>query len=272
MTTNSKQLLMAIILPLVLFFVQPVVIGFDHSHSLFTQVLEKNVNSGTVNYRELQKDRQIFDEYITQLESVGGVNFASWSREQKLAYWVNAYNAFTIEVILDNYPIKPSKGLKAKLYPKNSIRQIPGVWDKIKFNAGGMLLTLNHMEHEILRKEFDEPRIHFAIVCASVGCPELWNHAYEANNIDQQLEAAAKRFVRDRAKVRVDLAGGALYLSKILQWFKEDFTTFTGETKYGKYNGVVSFCYQYFPRTVQRQLKSSKLDLEWLDYDWSLNE
>ena len=246
--------------------------NFDHSHSQFTRVLTEFVKDGTVNYRNLQQKPDSFNEYIKQLESIKESEFDQWNQEEKLTYWVNAYNAFTINIILENYPIKKGKGLKAKMYPENSIRQISGVWDKINVKSGGKSFTLNDMEHEVLRKKFEEPRIHFAIVCASIGCPELWNHAYEAKHIDDQLEQATKRFVKNREKVRVDLTNGTLYLSKILDWFKEDFSEFKGETKYGKYNGVVSFCYGYFPKAVQNQLKSNRLRIKWLEYDWSLNE
>ena len=252
--------------------IHPVKADFDHTHNLLTQTLSEYVNDGKVNYKELKIQTKLFHQYIGQLEAVNRSEFSSWNQSQMLAYWINAYNAFTIELILKHYPIKKGKSLKARLYPDNSIRQIPGVWDEIKVMAGGRPITLNDIEHEVLRKEFRNPRIHFAIVCASVGCPELWNHAYEAENIDAQLEQAAKRFIRDRQKVWIDLTDDTLYLSKIFQWFHKDFSKIKGVTKYGKFNGVVALCYQYFPKAVHQQLQATKLDIKWLDYDWSLNE
>ena len=241
------------------------------NHNSFTQVLGKYVKNGSVDYKGLKKDQDLLNQYINQLQSVSTEEIKEWNREEKLAYWINSYNAYTIRIILNHYPIKKSSTLKARFYPDNSIKQIPGVWDDIKVKAGEKELSLNEIEHGILRKDFNESRIHFAIVCASIGCPELWNQAYEAEHLEKQLEQAATKFVSDRQKIKVDLSKNTLYLSKILQWFREDFSKYSEDLKYGKNNGVVSFCFKYFPKAVSEQLRREKLKIKWLDYDWSLN-
>ena len=253
--------------------VLPAHAGFDHTQKKWTTILSTHVNDrGRVNYKALLKNRSEFDGYIDDLRSVKNSEITSWSRDNQLAFWINAYNASAMKIILDNYPIKPDTGLKAKFYPANSIKQIPGAFDEIKNTVAGQELTLNYLEHEILRKKFQEPRIHFSIVCVSVGCPYIWNHAFEGGNLEEHLSAAAKRFVKNRVNVKLNLPKNEIYLSKIFKWFHEDFAKFSGVTKYGKYNGVVSFCSSYFSKPLQNQIKSTKVKIIWFDYDWSLNE
>ena len=187
--------------------------GFDHSHSLWTTVLNRHVNNGVVDYRALSRNRDDMNTYIKEIGAVAILDYRSWTRPQKLAYWINAYNAFTMRVILDNYPIKSGRTLKGKFYPDNSIQQIPDVWDSARNRTVEGNVSLNHIEHEILRKQFHEPRIHFSIVCASIGCPKLWNQGFDATQLDQQLDAAAKRFVRNRSNVKLDLRDETIYFS-----------------------------------------------------------
>ena len=246
--------------------------GFDHSHRLFTEILARYSSNGRVDYRGLRANRAKLDSYVSQLGAVGRSDYRNWTRPQKLAYWINAYNAFAIQTIIDNYPIRSGQTFKGKFYPDNSIQQIPGVWDDITHKTAEGQISLNHIEHKILRKELQESRIHFCIVCASIGCPQLWNQAFEAANLETQLEAAADRFVGDPVNVRVDLREEAIYLSKIFKWFHEDFERFARLGRYGKYDGVVSFCLNYLPKAFHRQLTSTRMDIEWIDYDWTLNE
>ena len=258
---------------LLISMVLPAQASFDHTQKKWTEILSAHVNDrGQVNYKALLKNRGEFDEYIKDLRSVKNLEIKSWNRNNQLAFWINAYNASAMKIILDNYPIKPGKGVKAKFYPANSIKQISGAFDEIKNAVAGQQLTLNHLEHEILRKKFREPRIHFSIVCVSVGCPYIWNHAFEGGNLEEQLSAAAKRFVKNRVNVKLNLPKNEIYLSKIFKWFHEDFEKFTGATKYGKYNGVVSFCSKFFSKPLQKQIHSTKAKIIWFDYDWSLNE
>ena len=215
--------------------------GFDHGHALWREVLAKHVDGGQVGYRELHADTGKLDEYLRQVGAVDAEEYGGWTRRQSLAYWINAYNAYTLKTILDHYPLK-RRGLMGRRFPANSIRQIPGVWDKLAFRAGGEQLTLNDMEHKKMRDELKEPRIHFAIVCASIGCPALQGQAFTAAKLEAQLDAAARQFVRDRAKVKLDAAGGVIHLSKLFDWFSGDFAKSRGVSGYGELDGVLSFC------------------------------
>ncbi len=245
--------------------------AFDHSHETWNGLLKTYAKKGRVNYQQLiAKDLAKLTKYLNLLAGVTETEIKNWSRQEKLAYWINAYNACTFKAITDNYPIK-ARGMARLRFPTNSIRQIPGVWDKLKFKAGGQNLTLNQIEHEKLRAQLKEPRIHFALVCASVGCPDLRNEAYTADRIEEQLEDGAKRFVRDPTKVRIDRKAGKLYLSQILKWFGNDFKDYKAVAGYGKQQGIVSFVTQYSQPTSTDAIKATKLKVAWLDYDWTLN-
>ena len=157
--------------------------GFDHSHHQWDALLQRYVVGSTVRYRVWARDRGGLDAYVRSFTRVTGEQFAEFTEPQKLAFWINAYNAFTIQVVLDHYPIRPHL---LSLSPANSIRQISGVWDDFYLEAGGGRYSLNQIEHEILRAKFGEPRIHVAINCASVGCPPLRQEAYRASRIEER--------------------------------------------------------------------------------------
>lgn len=253
--------------------------SFDQSHSIFDSLLKKNVKNGKINYKGFISSGDRFDFYLKQLASVSGDDFSSWTRNEKLAYWINAYNAFTIKAVIDNYPIERNLDISAVIYPKNSIRQIDGVWDELKFSAAGKEVTLNEIEHEILRKEFNEPRIHTAIVCASIGCPDLMHDAYKANKIDQQLESSSSAFVNNPDKgVRVDMKKKEVHLSKIFNWFGMDFVGKYGTDEFfrgrdNKQRGVLNFVRMHINSEEKKEfLESNDFSISYIDYDWSLNE
>jgi hypothetical protein len=231
--------------------------AFDHSHAAWDTELKLYVNSkGLVDYRSWKPKSAALDAYLQTLASA---NTTGWTRDQQLALWINAYNAITLRYILDAYPVA-------------SIRDIDGVWKSKRATVAGRSLTLDSIEHQILRKDLREPRIHFAIVCASIGCPNLIPQAFRADGLSAQLDAAATAFVRNPQKVRLDAAREEIHLSRIFKWFGEDFEDFTGVSRYwGKTNGILSFVAKYLPKGSQRYVRGEKLDVEWLDYDWSLN-
>ena len=221
------------------------------SHTLFDQVLQKYVDTlGNVDYAGLAKDRSTFDSYI-QLLSNNHPNTKNWSGKERLAYWINAYNAYTIQLILDHYPVAGIKEIK------NGIPFVNSVWD-IKFiNLGGEKFDLNNIEHGILRKEFADPRIHFALVCASMSCPKLQQFAFTAEQLDEQLDQAAREFFN--APYRNNITGNPIGLSKILSWYWTDFK----DTYVDRY----ALLEQYAETEIDRDAK-----IDFLDYDWSLNE
>lgn len=232
-------------------------LAFDHSHTDFDADLKRYVNAqGLVDYRTWKRNDARLNAY---LQSMATATMRGWSRDQQLAFWINAYNAITIRYILDAYPVE-------------SIRDIDGVWKKKTFTVAGRPLTLDHIEHVIMRKEIREPRIHFAINCASIGCPDLLPAAFLPTNLSAQLDSVSAAFVRNPQKVRLDAAKGDIYLSRIFKWFGEDFEGYTGVKGYwGKGNGILSFVANHLPKGSQRYVRAEKLDIEWLDYDWSLN-
>jgi hypothetical protein len=253
--------------------------SFDHTHSDFDSLLKSHVHDSRVDYQGIIKSSDELDTYLRQLGSVSEANYENWTEEQKLAFWINAYNAFTIKAIIDNYPIKRSFSLVGLFVPSNSILQIGGVWSEVQFRTVGKMVTLEEIEHEILRKEFNEPRIHFAINCASKGCPNLRNEAYRPDIIYQQLESQAIDFINDPMKgVKIDHGNNKVKLSKIFKWFGKDFITRYGNTDL--FNGrnatekaVLSVVVNYLQDQDKKEfLKGNNFKISYLSYDWSLNE
>jgi len=225
----------------------------DHapSNALWTKVLKKYVNqSGLVDYKGLLKDRSELNQYLSLLSSNPPSD--KWSTNEKKAYWINAYNAFTVKLILDHYPVKSIKDIGPAI-------QIPFVntpWAKKFFKIGGEEMKLDEIEHSILRKQFNDPRIHFTLVCASRSCPKLRKEAYEAATLEQQLDDQGRAFLGDRSKNIIST--DKLQLSKIFSWFKGDFT---------KNGSLIDFLNKFSPVRIDKNA-----DIDYLDYNWNLNE
>ena len=205
--------------------------------------------------------------------------YEEWTEEEKLAFWINAYNAFTIKAIIDHYPITRSFSIVGLFVPSNSILQIKGVWDKLQFKAVGKMVTLEEIEHEILRKEFNEPRIHIAINCASVSCPDLRNEAYVPGKLEEQLTQASVAFINNPEKgLYINEGDGIVKFSKIFNWFGEDFIagygddhSFEGRSK--KENAVINFALTYVDSTSKKEyLTRNNFRIGYLNYDWHLND
>jgi len=247
---------------LIILFTSVSAFAFDHSYSDWDQFLERHVKNGLVDYSVIERSPAEFEKIVRELEGVTIKEYEGWSSPQRMAFWINAYNVGAIKHIVDNYPLKKSFGLSALRYPTNSIQQITDVWNKPVLNLLGKKVSLNHIENEVLRKDFGDPRIHFAIVCASIGCPVLMEEAYNAEKLDIQLNDQIKEFVNTPSKFRYDADKNTLYLSPIFKWFGEDFE---------KKGGVISFLKDYAPQDIASKL-SNTTRIEWQDYDWSLNE
>ncbi|MCF8260082.1 MAG: DUF547 domain-containing protein [Melioribacteraceae bacterium] len=236
--------------------------NFAQDHSIFTTVLQKYVEDGWVNYEELKKDSE-FKNYLEILHKTDPSKLNA--DEVKLAFWINAYNAFTLEIILEFYPVESINDLHSGgLYLGTVLGTT--VWDKDLFEINGKMISLNYIEHEILRKDFEEPRIHFAIVCASIGCPQLRNEAFESDKIYKQLEEQSIQFVNDKTKNLFDLQNREAKISKIFDWFEEDF----GEND----EQVLIYLANFLPKEVAEDIKmnADKWDLGYTDYDWNLND
>ncbi|MCJ8328426.1 MAG: DUF547 domain-containing protein [Lentisphaeria bacterium] len=227
-------------------------------HAGFTALLSKHVKKGMLSYKGIQKDEALLDAYLKELENT---DTSKLTANQGLAFWINAYNAFTIKLILSKYP------------EIDGIKDIPKRWDLDQWNAGGKNYSLNHIEHKILRVKYDDPRIHFAIVCASISCPSIANRAYEADTVDAQLTQGAKAFFANSEKgftstTGKTFTGKAKYtisISKILKWFSEDFE---------RNGSKIDFILPFLPEKEQAFVKKHKDDLsiDYLTYNWKLND
>lgn len=212
---------------------------FDHSE--FKNLLQNHVTSqGIVNYKGFSSDKTALRSYIKSLGENTPID--TWTKEDKLAYWINAYNAMTIDLILRNPSVK-------------SIKDIKDPWDQRLWKLDEKWYSLNQIEHEILRK-MNEPRIHFAIVCASVSCPKLQNEAFTASNLDTQLTNATKEFLSDSSKN--ELSKNRINLSKIFKWFGKDFK---------QNQSLVDFLNKYSNIGILQNASKS-----YMDYDWNLND
>ena len=253
-TTTIKKLIAAILLYGV--FVTPAGAGeFDHSHKPYANVLKQYVKDGLVDYSGLKSNPKDLSLYLDEAAAVSEANFKSWAKEQQLAFLINLYNAETLRLIIDHYPVRSIKDIAA---------DSKGPWELPVVSLFGKKITLNHLEHGVIRKDYDEPRVHFALVCAALGCPPLRSDPYTAEKLNQQLEEQGKRFISDSTKNRVDLENRIVYLSPIFQWFPQDFVKKSGS--------VLVFVEAYFPDKVSNELRRENFKIEYTNYDWSLND
>jgi hypothetical protein len=246
-------------------------------HASYGAVLAAHVDEhGLVSYRALKEHPAALAEYLDRLAKLDPADVASWPDEDRIALYLNAYNAFTLEAILDHYPIQPGGFFASIRFPKNSIRQIRGVWDTIEWKLLGANFTLDQIEHEILRKQFNEPRIHMALVCAAKGCPPLRNEPYLGKILDAQLEDQARRFMADPAKFRVDRERGVVSLSSIFKWFAADFVKRYGDGGPAGFDvsekAVLNFVARCAKPADADYVRAGGFRIEYLDYDWTLNE
>lgn len=223
------------------------------SHEIWNALLKKHVNNtGKVNYKGLLSDSAQLNKYL-KLLSENSPNEKTWSDNEQKAYWINAYNAFTVKLILKYYPIKSIKDIGSKI-------QIPFVntpWDVKFIKIGKDTYDLNNIEHAKLRRKFNDARVHFALVCASRSCPILHNEAYIPDKLDSQLNTQAKVFLSD--KTRNIIAELNSQLSKIFDWYAMDFKS--------KGVSVIDFINKYSDVKI-----NSKAKISYLEYSWSLNE
>lgn len=218
-------------------------------HSLWAELLEAHVKLGVVDYKGFQKDEKKLDQYLEALENVSPDTL---DRDAQFAYYINLYNAWTVKLILTEYP------------DIESIKDIGGFfsspWKKKIVRVKGGVLTLDNVEHDILRPQFKDPRVHFAVNCASRGCPPLRSEPYRGPDLDRQLDDATAGFINDPQ--RNYLKGNALYVSRIFKWFKEDFN-----------DDIAGFIIQYADPPLKAALEAGagRIEIEYLDYDWGLN-
>ncbi len=243
--------------------------GFDQNHKAFDRLLKDFVKpQGLVDYQGLQKRRVELDRYLAGLQAVTVTEFAKWTGMQREAYWINAYNAFTLRLILDNYPVDSIKdlgGLFSSVFSKEYIplAHLAQVDKRSEVSTRGKL-SLGEVEHDILAHVSRTPLFHFAIVCASWSCPPLRNEAYTAAKLDQQLAAQTRQFLADASKNDTSLKKGRYRVSKIFDWAEDELDDYPG--------GIRALLKKFGPASVTEDLGFAKAKIKYRDYDWSLNE
>jgi hypothetical protein len=240
----------------------------------YAAALEHVNDSGLVDYAGLKANPEALNAYLTSVANLDPEAYESWSAPQQIAFWCNVYNAYTLKAIIEHYPIEASL-LKSLAHPKNSIRQIDGVWDELQWPVMGRQMTLDNIEHDTLRKEFDEPRIHAALVCAAMGCPPLRDEPFEGDRLDEQLDDQMRRYLGVPERFRIDRDDDVVYLSSILKWYGEDFvTTYGTNDAFTKFSEVERAVLNAVTRYVDEAeyLKTADYTIKYLDYDWTLNE
>ncbi|MEE8143428.1 MAG: DUF547 domain-containing protein [Planctomycetota bacterium] len=216
-------------------------------HAVFDKLLKKHVDKqGYVDYAALQKDSGALDGYI---EAIGKVSFGKLNRNEKLAFLINAYNAFTLKLILEHLPV-------------DSIKKIPRAWDDQRWKIGSETYSLNQIEHGQIRPRFKEPRIHFALVCAAVGCPPLRNEAYRGKRLEEQLVEQARTVHSDDRWFQYDPEKNQVSLTKLYKWYGDDFAQVAGS--------ALEYAARYHTG-LKKALAEPQLKIRWLDYDWKLN-
>lgn len=211
-------------------------------HATWDQLLKKYVSTqGKVNYKGFKADKAKLETYLNELKN--NQPTSSWSKNKKLAYWINVYNAFTVKLIVDNYPLK-------------SITNLDKPWDTPFIKMGSKTYSLNNIEHEIIRKQFNEPRIHFAVNCAALSCPILLNEAYTESKLNSQLDKQSRAYINNSQENAI--SANKVEISAIFDWYKEDFI---------KNGSLIDFLNKYSKTKIQ-----SNASVTYKNYNWNLNE
>ncbi|HRH88815.1 MAG TPA: DUF547 domain-containing protein [Rubrivivax sp.] len=250
--------------------------GFDHQHAAWTALLRKHVRlirggqATQVAYAGFKADRVPLKAYLDSLSAVTSATFGAWAKPERQAFLINAYNAFTVELILTRYPdLKSIKDL-------GSLLSSP--WKPKWIALLGAKVSLDDIEHAMLRKrgDYDDPRVHFAVNCASIGCPALREEAFVAARLDAQMDEQTLRFMSDRTRNRYNAQRGRLELSKIFDWYGEDFRL--------GHRGIASlaaFAARYADQLadtpanaadLRERIRAGGVDIAFTDYDWALND
>lgn len=252
--------------------------AFDHSHSLFTNELQKYVGMDLVDYAAWRKSPQNLKRYIDSLEAIESDEYAKFSKEEKKAIWLNAYNAMTIYLVLKNYPIKGTK----EYYPKSSIRQVEGFWEKNSISIGKRVVSLAQIEHNVLRRDFHDPRSHFAVVPAALGGAKIERVAYSAPGLEQWLSHKAMEYLGDTKNVSIDTKDGVIYVTQLFRWFPLDFSKSVGMEKTfpppTDDQIIIAYLKKYGPSSLKKQIENlsksidKPIDVIYRPFDWTLND
>jgi hypothetical protein len=234
----------------------------DLDNGLFTGLLREYVNDGLVDYKNLKNDTRL-DEYLAQLSKTNPEEFKNV--DDIKAFWINVYNAYTLKFILEEYPVESINDLHwGGLFLGTVLGTT--IWDDDKIVINNERLSLNNIEHDTLRKAIGDERVHFVLVCASISCPNLRNEAYEGFKLNEQLGEEARNFFNDQTKNRFDRESKTAHLSKILDWYDDDF----GNSK----EEILQYITQYLNEDLADEIMTNidEWQIEYLDYNWDLNE
>ena len=227
--------------------------------ALFTALLRDHVRGYEVDYRRIQKDARL-DTYLAQIAATDPKSLPS--RDAQLALWINAYNAYTLKLITTVYPVESIRAISA--LGRTGSPDTGKPWDLAFANVGGQTYTLEHIEHKIIRPQFKDARIHFALVCAAVSCPKLRHEAYIADRLDEQLDDQGRWFLTHRNQL--DGRRRTAQLSQLFTWFAEDFG--------GNPTNILNFIADFATPDIATSLRNDpdRWKITFLDYDWSLND
>jgi len=245
----------------------------DTLHKPLDQILDVDVRDGYVYYRALRSDRARLDRYVASL-NVPAATYQSWSREQQMAFWVNAYNAFVLETVIDHYPINGS----SKEYPVNSVRQVPGAFERIKHRAAGQSLTLDEIEKKIL-PPFKEPRLYLALGRGAVGSGRLRSEAYTGELLKQQLDSIQKEFTSEQTMIRVDRGANQISVTPIISWHDAEFIAAYDPGATGAMaqrspveRAIVAFVTPHLLPLEKELVQKNEFKVAYHPFDWRLND
>ena len=248
-------------------------VGAEYSDEPLAHILETYVDEqGLVDYAGLKENQAKLDAYLKNVALLDPKTYAAWSEDEQLAFLINAYNAYTLKAIVERYPLE-EQPRGSWFYPRNSIRQIPGVWDELKWTVMGREMTLDDIEHGTIRKDFDEPRIHAALVCAAMSCPPLRDEPFRGDTLDDQLADQMRKWINSDKNV-ITADRNRIDVSKIFSWYGGDFKDSSGIVKdvSDKYAGFIAAMVPHVSKAEAEFLKRGGYRVGFMSYDWSLND
>jgi len=245
----------------------------ENLHRPLDQILDINVRDGLVYYRALRAERGRLDRYVASLAVTAPV-YEAWSREHKMAFWLNAYDAFVLQTVIDRYPIKGS----SSNYPANSIRQIPGAFERIKHRAAGRNVTLDEIEKTIL-PQFHEPRLYLALGRGAIGSGRLRSEAFSGDRIAQQLDDIQQEFVSEQEMLKIDRAAGQVAVTSIVSWHDAEFIAAYDKGATGPFaerspieRALVAFISLRALPLEREFLQKNQFKVTYHPFDWRLND
>lgn len=241
-------------------------------HRPLDEILDVDVRDGYVYYLALKQTRGKLDRYVASLD-VPAADFERWPRDERLAFWINAYNAFVLQTVIDRYPIKG----RAPEYPASSIRQIPGAFDRLPHRAAGRSVTLDQIEQAVL-PEFHDPRVYLVLGRGAVGSGRLRSEAYDAGRLESQITGMTTEFVTTRSHVEIDRVAGMVSLSPIVGWHEAEFVGAyaEGDPRFAARSpierAVIALTMPHLYPTEQAFIEANQFRVVYKDFDWRLND